>query len=224
MNIDGFTRNVITGEGLQEMRGLKDTPNYSIMPLGMGWQEHEIIRREREGTNLHLTKGTKYIHSALGAVSSHTKILRGHIKALKRTHFIDGVEDIKERFYLVHYIDWKVGRCYQLNSGKDFVFPLNIDILKGITERLIDGNETKYYETWAQCVAGVVSLISKPTKIEKQFRLLDLVEKYGSRNKALLMVKQKVIWTFSPERLTQIPVMFALGGKKKKKLIPTKYF
>lgn len=216
MNIGKFTRNVLTGEGLQEMKGLKDTPNYSVMPIGMGWQEHETIRKEREGARLHLTKGTKYIHSALGTIDSRTRILRGNIRALKITHFIDGIEKEREGFHLVHYVDWKVGRCYQLNSGKDFVFPLNIDILKGITERRLDGNETRLYETWAQCIAGVVSLISKPTRLERQYRFTDLVEKYGDRKKALLLVKQKVIWTFSPERLTQIPMIFSSSGRKKK--------
>lgn len=188
------------------MKGLKDTPNYSIMPLGGEWREEDVIRKEREQKLLHLTKGTNFIHSTLGTIDSVTKLKRGEIKIQKKIFYIANTELLQEKFHIIHYVDWKVGRCFQLSSGRDFLFPMNIDILKNIFIRRIDGTKTKLYESWAECKGGIVRIITLPSNMEKRFSFQKLFMKCRNRTEALGLVKQKSVWTFSSEILTQEPV------------------
>ena len=204
------------------MKGLKDIPNYTIMPHGNRWEEFSQLTIDKEFKSskiLTTTKENQLVRPTLGTIDSVTNIKRGHIQVIKKVDYIGGSKEIKTAFDIAHFIQWKIGRCYQINTGKDFVFPLNIDILKELILTNLGRTETRLYESWAGCKYGIVTITTLPTPMAKQFRLEELLEKY-SRQEALALVPQKTTWTFEPDKLTATPKVTI--SKESNKIIPVK--
>jgi len=196
-------------------KGLKQSPNYSVMPIGFDWNEFRRLTSERITTNrMHQTEILQQIHPHLGVIDSKTRTLRGNVAAKKTRQFIQSSETSELGFHVIHYVDWRLGRCFIPNSGKDFVFPLDINLLKSLTLRNINRVQTAMYESWAECFTGIVKLFTMATPREKQFSLERWIEKCaGNKEEALHFVVQKTILEFDPEDLVATPRNMNLRDK-----------
>jgi len=170
-------------------------PTYLVMPPEFDWDSISQTLRETGTPN----KGQKVV-PGIGQVSESPEVW-GNIHAVKTVSRMDSQEVKKEKFCTVIHTGCQVGRCFRLNTAKDFLYPLNKDVLAAIYTRQMSFQQVARFMSWMECTPEEIKLIMFPTVKERQAKYQYWLDKLKDEQEALKKVVMKTTWAFSPKDL-----------------------